>query len=98
MGFSQLFWLSAEVRDELIEIQVKDNGSSPLPANFEKLFSSDFSLSSMESEGGSAASLGLALCREFIERNGGEIKIEAGEKKGSTFIFTLPAWSFAELT
>jgi len=31
------------------------------------------------------------LCKEFIEKNGGEIRIESKEKIGSTFYFTIPS-------
>jgi signal transduction histidine kinase len=34
--------------------------------------------------------LGLHLCKEFIQRHGGEIRAESQVGKGSTFFFTLP--------
>jgi signal transduction histidine kinase len=37
--------------------------------------------------------LGLRICKDFIHRNGGTIKLESNKKEGTRFIFTLPAGS-----
>ena len=37
--------------------------------------------------------LGLILCKDFIEKNGGYIKVESDEGFGSTFTFSLPKWN-----
>jgi len=37
--------------------------------------------------------LGLILCRDFVEKNGGQICVESLPNKGSTFVFTLPKFA-----
>jgi signal transduction histidine kinase len=34
--------------------------------------------------------LGLILCKEFVEKNGGTIWVESIENEGTTFYFTVP--------
>ena len=42
-------------------------------------------------EGEKGSGLGLPLCKEMVEKNGGKLTLESTRGKGSTFCFTLPA-------
>lgn len=82
--------VSAEQKDTFFEISVIDSGVGIDPNNFQKIFRIDskFSLPGTEKEKGSG--LGLILCKEFVEKQGGKIWVESKLGKGSKFIFTLP--------
>jgi PAS domain S-box-containing protein len=78
------------ISNGFVEVSVVDMGTGIKPENVSKLFnlSEKFTMKGTANEGGTG--LGLILCKEFIERNGGKIKVESEFGKGSTFSFTLP--------
>lgn len=79
-----------EENDDWIEVCVKDNGIGLSSEMKWKLFDITKSVTSKGTENESGTGLGLILCKEFIEKHGGEIWVESEIGKGSTFIFTLP--------
>ncbi len=82
--------ISCTVADELITIMVCDTGVGIKEENIGKLFGlENFSTRGTKSEKGTG--LGLLLCKEFVEKNGGTIWVESKWEKGSTFSFTIPA-------
>lgn len=75
--------------DEVI-VTVKDDGIGIAQENLEKLFRIDtkFSMPGTDKEQGTG--LGLKLCKEFVEKQGGKIWVESIADKGSEFKFSIP--------
>jgi len=73
-----------------IEVCVLDTGIGIAKDDIYKLFKIDESLKTNGTAGEQGTGLGLILCHEFVERNGGNIWVESEEGKGSQFYFTLP--------
>ncbi|HEY0899507.1 MAG TPA: HAMP domain-containing sensor histidine kinase, partial [Sphingobacteriaceae bacterium] len=71
------------------EFSVRDNGIGISSDRLQKVFSiHNVSTHGTNDEKGS--SLGLLMCKEFIEANRGTIRVISEPGKGSEFIFTLP--------
>jgi two-component system sensor histidine kinase/response regulator len=81
---------SSFVKDNKLQIEVADTGLGIKPQNLEKLFRIDLNYSTRGTADESGTGLGLILCREFINRIGGDIWVDSVFGEGSTFKFTLP--------
>ncbi len=82
--------LSSKEQENMMVYSVKDNGVGIIESNIENLFRIDKSLSTKGTNNESGTGLGLILCREFAEKNGGKIWVESEQGKGSTFFFSIP--------
>jgi signal transduction histidine kinase len=74
-----------------VKVCVSDNGTGISPKNIDKLFRIDSSYSSLGTNDEKGTGLGLLLCKEFVERNGGNIWVESEQGKGSDFYFSISA-------
>jgi len=72
------------------EISVTDTGVGISEKVQGRLFRLSEKVTSEGTEGEGGTGLGLLLCREFVDRHHGTIRVESAEGKGSSFIFTLP--------
>lgn len=81
-------FISAEERENEIEISVKDEGLGMNKATLANLFSPNVT-SSLGIKGEQGTGLGLMLCKEYVEKNGGRIAIESQEGIGSCVKITL---------
>lgn len=72
------------------EISVQDNGIGMKQEILRILFDKTAPYTTRGTANEKGTGLGLILCKEFVEKNGGRIWVESQEGKGSTFYFTLP--------
>jgi signal transduction histidine kinase len=82
--------IGARMTENNVTIEVTDNGIGISQENMQKIFgmSQGFSTKGTSNESGSG--LGLVLCKEFTERNGGAITIESQLGVGTTFSLNFP--------
>jgi signal transduction histidine kinase/ligand-binding sensor domain-containing protein len=78
-------------KNGVIEVSIKDNGIGMSEEEIGKLFRVDVNFSRSGTGGETGTGLGLILCKEFVEKNGGSIRVESKPQEGSNFLFTLPS-------
>jgi len=73
-----------------IVTSVSDTGVGIQGEKLDALFTTGGSHTTMGTAKEKGTGLGLMLCKEFVEKNGGSLRISSQPGKGSTFSFTLP--------
>jgi signal transduction histidine kinase len=86
--------LSATIQNGEVLITVEDNGVGVAHSDLENIFKLDKSNPTFGTSNEKGTGLGLQICKEFVEINGGRLFAESEPGKGSKFIFTLPAHTF----
>ena len=82
--------VSTQRKDIFLEVSITDTGVGIEPMNIDKLFRIDSKVTSHGTDNEEGTGLGLILCKEFVEKQGGTIWANSEVGKGSTFTFTLP--------
>jgi len=72
---------------DLLSVSVADNGVGMSQEVVNKLFRLDQKHSTQGTAHEKGTGLGLILCKEFIEKNGGKIRVQSESGKGSVFTF-----------
>jgi PAS domain S-box-containing protein len=87
--------ISARQTPSSVIISVSDNGVGITPDYLIKLFENSELHSTIEKAEEKGITLGLILCKEFVEKHGGKIWAEKanGNGKGIEFKFTLPVFT-----
>jgi signal transduction histidine kinase len=82
--------ISAEEQPSEWVISVKDNGIGITSDIMKILFDKTAPYTTRGTANEKGTGLGLILCKEFVEKNGGTIWVESKVGEGSKFSFTLP--------
>ncbi len=85
--------ISAFEKNRDWHVSVKDNGIGMKEDVLSILFDKTAPYTTRGTANEKGTGLGLILCKEFVEKNGGKIWVESEEGSGSTFYFTLPKGS-----
>ena len=85
--------ISTTVKKDYVHCFVKDSGVGIQKEVLNKLFKIDQHYTTLGLNNEKGSGLGLILCKEFVEKNGGEIKITSKPNHGTSIEFTLKTHS-----
>ncbi|HAN76679.1 MAG TPA: hypothetical protein DCQ31_02310 [Bacteroidales bacterium] len=78
------------LHDKFIEIKVADTGVGISDENLAKIFKTGQHFTTYGTDAEKGSGLGLMICKDFVEKNNGTIKVRSVQGKGTVFSFTLP--------
>ena len=87
--------ISAKEENELLKLCVEDTGTGMDNLTLENLFSKE-SISRTGTRQEKGTGLGLLVCKDFVEKNHGSIKVESEPGRGTKFCVMLHRKSFHE--
>ncbi len=79
-----------QYNENFVQISVNDTGVGMDAVTMTKIFRIETKHSTKGTQGESGTGLGLLLCKEFVEKNGGTISVESIVDVGTTFKVLLP--------
>ncbi len=82
----------------MLWVRIIDNGQGISREDIAKILNPDEHFSKLGTQKEPGTGLGLILCQAFIGVNGGEMRIDSKPGEGSTFLFSIPTSSIAELS
>ncbi len=82
---------ASETFGNKVLISVKDTGIGMNTSKIDNLFQLVTQTNQKGTEGEPSTGLGLIICKDFVEKHGGELWVESELETGSTFYFTLPS-------
>lgn len=88
--FGGAIQLSSEVLQDKVVVAIRDNGEGISVNEASFLLQDEYPISKKGTAGEQGVGLGLSICREFVQLNGGEIWFDSSLGVGTTFYFSLP--------
>ncbi|MBX2843847.1 MAG: PAS domain-containing sensor histidine kinase [Flammeovirgaceae bacterium] len=82
--------IQSQPQKNKVEFLIRDYGIGVPSQKLKELFNKGLLHTTFGTEGEKGSGLGLEICKDFIEKNAGKIRVESEEKKGTVFYFTLP--------
>ncbi len=82
--------ISPSIHGDFIRIDVKDSGMGIAEKDLRYVFDRFYRVDGKISENVSGFGIGLYICREIVQRHGGDIWLKSEKGEGSVFSFTLP--------
>ena len=76
--------VSTKKKQGFVEVSFQDTGAGMSKETMKKIFEPFFTTKSK------GMGIGLAICKKFVEINGGSITVKSEEGNGSTFTVKLP--------
>lgn len=90
-------WVTVRAaRDEepgFIRFEVKDSGCGIAPESTARIFERLYQVKEPGQAGRKGLGLGLFICRELVDQQGGRIWVNSEPGRGSSFFFTLPVFT-----
>ena len=82
--------LATTIENNELIISVNDSGKGMSEDELKRLFVINTHFSNSGTSGEKGTGIGLLLCKELVELNGGQLRVRSQLGKGSTFYFNLP--------
>ncbi len=83
--------ITSSIKENFYKFCITDSGIGMDEKTRQELFNLNSKTQRLGTSQESGTGLGLILCKEFVEKNGGEISVTSKVNEGSSFCFTLPA-------
>ncbi|WP_312097597.1 histidine kinase N-terminal 7TM domain-containing protein [Niallia sp.] len=89
-------FINAEKIDGKVIVSIQDTGKGIHPEQAKALLQEreSYPISSTGTAGERGIGIGLMLCKEFVQINGGELWFESTPNEGSTFYFSVPTHDY----